>query len=205
MTEDYDYHLPIGSLMRYFRNDIKKFNSNKSFLKVNENLANYHERNLILKNSFKKRVGICWRSGLLDFERNNNYFVIEDLIPILTNKNFDFINLQYDNCEEELLRIENLCKIDIIRWKELDLKNDINSVIALISRLDFVITVDTAVMPIAASIGKQVLYVGKKGWPNLGTSYYPFFPSVECISPSEGQVVSDCIPMLSSRLLDLMV
>lgn len=203
IVEDYDCHLPIGSLMRYFRNDIKQFSSNKSIFKVDENLADYFERNLILKKSFKKRIGICWRSGLLDFERNINYFVIEDLIPILINENFDFINLQYDNCEEELLRIEDLCNIDIIRWKELDLKNDINSVSALISRLDFVITVDTAVMPIAASIGKHVLHVGKKGWPNLGTDYHPFFPSVECISPSEGQVVSDCIPMINSRLLDL--
>ena len=203
MLEDYDYHLPIGSLMKYFRNDINKFNSNAPIFRVDENLAHQHEINLISKNSFKKRIGICWRSGYLNFERNNNYFVIEDLIPILINKNYDFINLQYDDCEEELLRIQQLCGVDIIRWKELDLKNDINSVISLISRLDLVITVDTAVAPIAASIGKTVLLVGKKGWNNLGTDYYPFFPSVECISPDQNQLISECIPKINSRLIEL--
>ena len=202
--EDYDYHLPIGSLMRYFRNDIEKFNTNKTIFKVNENLARMHEKNLTLKNSFNKRVGICWRSGLLNFERNNNYFIIEELIPIFLNKNFDFINLQYDDCEEELLHVESLCDVEIIRWKELDLKNDIDSVISLISRLDLVITVDTAIAPIAASIGKTVIHVGKKGWNNLGTDYYPFFPSIECISPNQNESISNCIPKINARLLELM-
>ena len=204
MKEDYDYHLPIGSLMKFFRNDLKNFNSKIPIFIVDENLAHHHEMNLIAKKSFKKRIGICWRSGLLNLERNNNYFVVEDLIPILRNKNFDFINLQYDDCEEELLQIEKLCGIKIIRWRELDLKNDINSVISLISRLDLVITVDTAIAPIAASIGKTVLHIGKKGWNNLGTDYYPFFPSVECISPTQNQLISDCIPRINSRLIELL-
>jgi tetratricopeptide (TPR) repeat protein len=150
--EDYDFHLPVGSLMQYFRPDISKFNIKKPIFKVNEKLANEHERNLILKNSFKKRIGICWRSEKLDMERNNHYLIIEDLVPILQNSDFNFINLQYGECEEELLRIESMCGINIIRWEELDLKNDIDSVIALISRLDLVITVGTAVSSMAASI-----------------------------------------------------
>jgi Flp pilus assembly protein TadD len=202
--EDYDYHLPIGSLMKFFRNDLKKFNTASPIFKVNENLALQHEANLISRKSFKKRIGICWRSGFLNFERNNHYFIIEDLIPIFRNKNFDFINLQYDDCEEELLQIEKLCEVEILRWKTLDLKNDIDSVISLISRLDLVITVDTAIAPIAASIGKSVLHIGKKGWNNLGTDYYPFFPSIECISPDQNEMISECIPRVNSRLLELM-
>ena len=199
--DDYDFHLPAGSLMRYFRRNIKEFNSVVPIFKVDENLAIYHEKNLINKNALKKRIGICWRSGHLNMERNTNYLVIEDLIPIFSNNNYNFINLQYGDCEAELLNVEKLCNIDIIRWKNLDLKENIDSVMALISRLDLVITVGTAVSSIAASIGKPVILISKRGWDNLGTNYYPFFPSIECFFPSEGEIVSDCIPKVNSRLL----
>ena len=66
--------------------------------------------------------------------------------------------------------MESLCDVEIIRWKELDLKNDIDSIISLISRLDLVITVGTAVSAMAASIGKPVFRIGLKAWINLGTN-----------------------------------
>lgn len=198
--EDYDFHLPVGSLMRYFRDDVTKFHNSFPIFKVDENKAKQHEENLIIKKSEKKRIGICWRSGLLDMERNQFYLVVEDLIPILQNKDFDFVNLQYGECEDELLEVERLSGINIIRWSDLDLKNDIDSVLALISRLDLVITVGTAVSPMAASLGKKVLLIGFKGWTNLGTNYYPFFPTIECFFPPTGTMVSDCIPNVAYRL-----
>lgn len=200
--DDYDFHLPAGSLMRYFRRNVKEFTSNVPIFKVDENLATYHEENLIKKQALKKRIGICWRSGFLNMERNTNYLVIEDLIPIFSYSNYEFINLQYGDCEAELLNIEKLCNINIIRWENLDLKEDIDSVMALISRLDLVITVGTAVSTIAASIGKPVFLIGRRGWDNLGTNYYPFFPSIECFFPSEGEMLSDCISRVQSRLLN---
>ena len=133
-------------------------------------------------------------------ERNLHYLVIEDLIPILQDKNFDFVNLQYGDCEDELLEVEKLSGINIIRWHDLDLKNDIDSVLALISRLDLVITVATAVSPLAASLGKKVLLMGVKSWTNLGTNYYPFFPTIECYFPSKENMVSECISNIQIRL-----
>lgn len=203
VLEDYDYHLPVGSLMRYFRNDISKFNSTLPIFKIDENLAEYHEQNLKIKNAIKKRIGICWRSGLLDMERNKNYLVIEDLIPILKDKNYNFINLQYGDCEDEILTVEKSLDIDIIRWNTLDLKNDIDSVLALISRLDLVITVSTAVSSMTASIGKQQLLIDARGWCNLGTNHYPFFPTIECIFPPENRILSECIPRVHSRLNEI--
>ncbi len=203
-SEDFDFQIPIGSLMRYYRNNIESFKASKVIFKVDEHLAAVHESNLLAKNSTKKRIGICWRSGLMNFERNNHYLVIEDLLPILQDKNFDFINLQYDDCEDELLRMEKLCEIEIIRWNELDLKNEINSILSLISRLDIVITVETAIAPMAASIGKQVIVICKRGTNNLGTDHYPAFPSVECIFPYENETLSDCMPRLKARLKEIL-
>lgn len=199
-NEDYDYNIPVGSLMRYFRDDINKFPSNSSIFKIDENLAKFHEHNLINKNAIKKRIGICWRSGLLDMERNKNYLVIEELIPILKDDRFDFINLQYGDCEEEILKIEESLNIKIIRWSELDLKNDIDSVLALISRLDLVITAGTAVSPMAASIGKQQILIEAKSWCNLGTSYSPFFQTIDCIFPSKNRMLDECIPKVQEKL-----
>jgi tetratricopeptide (TPR) repeat protein len=204
-SEDFDYNLPVGSLMRYFRDDIAKFNSIIPIFKINEELASRHELNLTAVSSSKNRIGICWRSGDLNMQRNEHYLTIEDLFPILENENYDFINLQYDECEEELLLAEKSLNINIIRWDNLDLKNDLDSVLALISRLDLVITVGTAVSSLAGIIGKKQLLIDKKSWCNLGTDHFPFFPSCEYFGPSENEMLSECVPRVHDRLKQILM
>jgi ADP-heptose:LPS heptosyltransferase len=138
-------------------------------------------------------------------QRNEHYLTIEDLFPILENENYDFINLQYDECEEELLLAEKSLNINIIRWDNLDLKNDLDSVLALISRLDLVITVGTAVSSLAGIIGKKQLLIDKKSWCNLGTDHFPFFPSCEYFGPSENEMLSECVPRVHDRLKQILM
>jgi hypothetical protein len=86
----------------------------------------------------------------------------------------------------------------------LDLKNDIDSTISLISGLDVVVTVGNAVSGMAASIGKPILLIlGAKGFDNFGTNYFPFFPTAECFIPYENESISDCIPRVAARLAEI--
>ena len=145
-------------------------------------------------------VGICWRSGYLNPERNVEYTKLTEWAGILTLSDIQFINLQYDECEEELVEAEALFDIKIMRWPELDLKNDFESTMALMSNLDLVVTVGTAVSPMAASIGIPVYLMAGKGWPNLGTDYYPWFKNVNCFFPKLNGDVGSCIPDVAKAL-----
>jgi len=198
--EDYDFQIPVGSLPGLFRKTIDSFDDKNPYLLPNEELIEKYKQ-LLSNVSFNSlRIGICWRSGYLNPERNIEYTKLPDWGPIFSIKNVDFINLQYSECEQELLEAESLFDVKIIRWPDLDLKNDFDSTCALMANLDLVVTVGTAVNPLAASIGIPVFLMSGQGWPNLGTDFYPWFKNVTCIFPKTKGDVSSCIPEVAAAI-----
>jgi hypothetical protein len=200
LADDYDFHLPLGSLMRLYRNDLNLFKNKIPYIKADNNLILKMKNALVIKGSTKKRIGICWRSGYINQERIKGYTNLNNWKPILSLKEFDFVNLQYGECEQEILEAESLFDIKIIRWTDLDLKNDFESTMALISNLDLVVTVATAVNPMAASIGVPVFLMSVYDWPNLGTNYYPWFENVTCFFPKLNADVNSCIPDVAKAI-----
>jgi len=199
--DDYDYQIPMGALMAFNRRTIDDFSNAKPFMKID------HQKSQIFKEELKKlgakkKVGICWRSGMLNLERSIHYTVLRDWKNILSNANYEFINLQYGDCEEEIIEIEMLTNRTIHRWSDLDLKNDFEHTMALISNLDLVITVGTAVNPMAGSLGIKTILIGGKGWPNLGTDYYPWFPNTKCVFPTVRDHVATTLAEVE-KLLEL--
>jgi len=190
---DYNLHIPMGGLMEIFRNDISDFKRSKPYIIVDNKIAHDFEDKLNIICGSRKRIGICWRSGHLSAQRNVNYTSLSDWGSILSAPNAEFINLQYGECEQELIEAEEKYGIRILRWPDLNLKNDIDSVLSLMSRLDIVVTIDSAVCPMAAAVGLQVLLMRQKGWDNLGTNYLPWFANVQCFFPPENGIVAECI------------
>jgi len=125
----------------------------------------------------KKLVGFCWRSGKLDPTRNLGYTSIFDWEPVLRLDEVRLVNLQYGDCEAELQAVEKRLGVSVIRWRDLDLKDHLDEVFALISCLDLVATVPTAVFPMAGAVGTEAVRIGGAGWATLGERYSdPFFP-----------------------------
>ncbi len=201
--DDFDYHIPAGSLMKIFRPTINKFQESKPYILVDEFLAAKYEELLQNKSKNKKRIGICWRSSKLNPDRNHHYTNLSDWINILSTPNCDFINLQYGECESEIVEFENKNGLEIIRWNDLDLKNDFESTFALMSRLDIVITVGTAVSQMSAAIGLPVILMQPYTWASLGTDYYPFFENIIPIFPNKGEDVTACLDPAHKLLIKL--
>jgi len=140
-------------------------------LDAKEKLAPYRQKTL---------VGISWRSGVLKIERNNNYTNLLDWKDLLNRQDLQFVNLQYGDCEEEILQVEQLLGIQILRWPDIDLRNNLEAVLALISELDCVCSVGTAVSSIAGSAGVPTLLLLQKSWVLLGqTDIYPWYSNVK--------------------------
>jgi tetratricopeptide (TPR) repeat protein len=203
LHQDYDFHIPVGSLMKFYRKTINDFNGKNKYIKINESKAKEFESRVSEKSTTSLRIGICWRSGKLNPERNIFYSALIDWGDIFSIKNLFFVNLQYGDCESELISAEASFNIEINRWDDLDLKNDFDSTMALISRLDLVISVGTAVAPMAASIGVPVILMTPRDWTNLGTDHFPFFENITCLFPPQGESVSACIKDVSKILLQL--
>lgn len=175
---DFELNIALGSLPKYFRNNITDFDRHSTNWKplpeysnfISEKLQPY--RNKIL-------IGICWRSSLLSVERNLNYTALKDWEVLLCNTSYQFVNLFHGDCEKEIFEIEKLFGINILRWNDIDLKNDLETVLALVAQLDCVATVGTAVCTIAAAAGTPTLLLAQRSWDFLGQeNSYPWFESV---------------------------
>lgn len=200
-VEDYDFQIPLGSLASHLRNKIENFNNTQRYL-IPIRSENKDINNFLQDNAKKIIIGICWRSGLLNNQRNNNYISLNDWGSIFEIPNAIFVNLQYGDCESEILEAENKFKISIQRWRDIDMKNDLNTVFRIIDGVDYVVTAATAVSSMAYSTGKTTLvFQPSRNWTNLGTNYYPWSNSMIQFIPEDNQPLSSTLDQISKYIL----
>jgi len=101
----------------------------------------------------KMLVGLSWRSSLINRSHNDIYFSVEEMWPILALEGVQFVNLQYDECDEELAKIEARFPGKVINFEDLDQFSDMDGVAALLSCLDLLIVPQTAVAELAGAVG----------------------------------------------------
>ena len=151
--DEYDYHLPMGSLRMIFRNDLKSFaNSSAGYLKGN--LKQISEFKSKLKGTTNPRlIGLSWGSK----SKNQMAFLktikLKELINKLNAPNIKFINLQYGNVSDEILGLKESFGIEVIDLKEVDKTNDIDALASLICACDLVISIDNFLVQLSGSLG----------------------------------------------------
>tara|TARA_B110000503_G_scaffold109037_1_gene163065 strand:+ start:133 stop:705 length:573 start_codon:yes stop_codon:yes gene_type:complete len=185
--------------MGIFRNHLDDFKKYRPYIKPNPELVmDFSER--LKPYAGKKLVGICWRSGNVNATRIKHYMMLGDFSEILQNPDYVVVNLQYGDCEEEVLRVEQALGVQVVRWADVDLKDDQEAVAALMSQLDVVIAPQSAVEKMAIAVGVPVIIFGLKLWSSLGQEHYPWSSNAELISPDTGQPITTVLPRIMSSL-----
>jgi len=116
-------------------------------------------------------VGLSWRSQLTNAMRNVHYLSIEELEPLFALDGITFVNLQYDDCVEELAWVESKYPGKIVNVGELDQTNDLDNVASLMSALDLVIGPCTTVIELAGAVGVPGFLFSNHGemwWREVG-------------------------------------
>lgn len=202
VIEDYDFHIPLGSLLSIYRRSVDTFSNAKPYLVADPiKVADFKTR----INSVKPKVGICWRSGTLDVLRNKNYTPLSSWESVFKlGDKVEFVNLQYGECEPELLAAEDEFGIKIHRWADIDLMNDLDAVAALIGSLDHVVSAGTAVAQIALAVGMPLsLYLPNGNpWVLLGQKKYPWYPNnaIKLYQPEDKQPIDSVLPQVATDL-----
>ena len=175
---DFDYHLPLGSL---YKNFIKELSANQkidAYLVPNPERVNYWKKRLkSLGNG--PFIGISWKSANLEMMRLPNYASVSDLSPILGIPNVTFINLQYVDFEKDLNIIKDKYGVIVNNFEDLDHFNNLDDVAALTAALDMIVSTKTTVPLISAAVGTPTKLANwKQSWWN-NILLNPSGPSVD--------------------------
>jgi hypothetical protein len=115
--------MALGDILRYFRNDLDSFRRRPYIWAKPEEVERFK--------AFKGRVGISWRGA-------QGSYALEDFKKAVQEP----LGLQYDIGWDEEVEVP-----------ELDLRNDLEGLLGLLSNLDRVVTVSTSVAHFAGALG----------------------------------------------------
>jgi tetratricopeptide (TPR) repeat protein len=153
--EKFSKHIASEMLGEYFANsvdEIKKFSDEK--LIVSKEWDNEINNFLINLPKNKLNIGLSWTTANQE-EKSQKGIKLEQFSKLFKNKKFNFINLQFDNVENEIQDFENKNQVKLCRFKNLNLTENIDKLMSLINKLDLVVTIQNSVAHIALSIGKK--------------------------------------------------
>jgi tetratricopeptide (TPR) repeat protein/ADP-heptose:LPS heptosyltransferase len=178
--DQYDEYILLGSLGKYFRQDLNKFTLNRSFLVPNENIKEQIKNYLGQKSNF---IGLSWKS--INAKVGSNKSIdLEDLLPIFQLKNTSFINLQYGNTAAEIKSFKESYGIHLHTFDSINLYDDIESLAALIDSCSLIVTASNTTAHLSGALGKDTLLllpyaVGKFWYWHALNNQSIWYPSVK--------------------------
>ncbi|CAM8443201.1 GT9_LPS_heptosyltransferase domain containing protein [Candidatus Methylopumilus universalis] len=202
----YDFHLPLGSLGKFFRNSINDFQFQPfSYLLPDSNKTTHLMKKI--KNVKKFTCGISWmsKSERIGSEKSLN---LNQLIPILRLPNIDFIDLQYGDTKVEKKSLLNDFNIEVRSFDEIDNFNDIDGLACLISTCDFIVTISNVTAHIAGALGKKVFLIlpysgiGRLWYWHEGINNSLWYPSIQIFEQTEARDWSAPIIQIREKVIE---
>jgi len=151
--EEYDYQIPMGSLRKIFRNDLKSFeNSSNGYLKGD--LKQISEFKSELKGANNPQlIGLSWGSKSKNQMSFLKTIALKELVKKLNGPNIKFINLQYGDVSDEIFGLKKDFGIEVFDLKQVDKTNDIDSLASLICACDLIVSIDNFLVQLSGSLG----------------------------------------------------
>ena len=152
VRDDFDFHLPMGSLYKNFFQEFSKIAKMNPFLIPDPTRIKFWKKRL---NSLGKGpyVGINWKSSNMSPERRQHYAPLSKWYPLLKLPNITFVNLQSKDFADDLTTIKNETGVTVHNFDDLDHFNNIDDVAAFSAALDIVVSIKTTVPLISSLVG----------------------------------------------------
>lgn len=152
-TEGKVYLVAAGDLLNICYQEYGHLLLSEPYIKIPAELSNKWAARLEKLPKRKYNIGISWRSGMLNQGRNIHYFNVLDMLPLWA-LDANIICLQYGDVKKEVSKVK---KQDLVVFDDLDLKDNFLETAALMSELDLIITVGTAVADLGKAATENVL------------------------------------------------
>ena len=199
-----DLKVAAGSVPGFLRNAPTDFPARDHYLLADPVRVD-HWRQRLASLGPGLKVGIAWRGGLPQTRAARRSFALADLLPILSDPGCRFVSLQYTDCAAEIKALLQSAGVRVHNWQEAI--DDYDETAALVTSLDLVISVQTAVVHLAGALGKPawVLVPAVAEWRYLQSGdTMPWYSSVRLFRQREaGQwqpVVTEIAAELARRM-----
>lgn len=173
----FDCWIAAGSLPRLYRSSIERFPAHTGYV-VADGARAAHWRTRLTALGPGRKIGLSWRGGSAGSAKAaRRSLTLAQLRPVLTAPGAHFISLQYGDCTEELAAANAALDVPIHHWQEAI--DDYDETAALVSELDIVVTVCTAVVHLAGALGRRVWVLAPLvpaaayGWKGPSMPWYP--------------------------------
>ena len=148
-SPQFDVQCPIMSLPLAFKTNLGNIPNTFPYLSTSDEKNTQWEN--LLGARTRKRIGIAWSGSREHKNDHNRSIALTELSPLFT-MSFEFHSLQKEIRETDQAFFDNS---NIVNHQ--DNIHDFSDTAALISHMDLVITVDTAIAHLAGSLNKKVL------------------------------------------------
>lgn len=196
---DFDFHLPMGSLYRHFRSEISDPAQPYPYLIPDPVRIEFWRKRLkSLGNG--PYIGVSWKSANMSPARLPNYAPISDWSPIFTTPNVTFVNLQYADYSDDLNKIKNEFGANVHNFDDLDHFNDLVDVAALCAALDIVVSTKLTVPLIAAGVGTitKLAIWRQSSWNNI--LHNPVGPMIDIFEKNTWETWQDVFGTIAEEL-----
>ena len=150
--DDFDLHLPMGSLYKHFIDEIMENGMASSYLVANPDRVKFWRDRLhsVGKGPY---IGVCWKSSVKSAYRLQHYPPMSEWAPVFKVPDVTFINLQYKDYEDDIAQVQDELGVTIHNFEDLDQYGDIDEVAALCGALDMVVSTKATPPMISAGVG----------------------------------------------------
>ena len=164
--DSYDCHIPMGSLPNIFRPSLDSFSkASKAYLHC-ESERSQELRKTLLKGEAKTLIGISWNSSSPIAGAHHRNITLSDMAQHLDAPNVQLVNLQYGDVSDEIAKLKKDHGIEVAEVSEIDNRNDIDGLAALIMACDQIVSIDNATVHLAGALGAntKVLLPFNRSW-----------------------------------------
>ena len=162
----YDAHISMGSVPQHLRQNLESFKSvSQGWLSACE-VKTLSLREKLLADGSETLIGISWHSTKPRSGAQNKLISLTKLANALDLPKVKLVNLQYGDVDNELESLREKTGIDVFQLSEIDNKDDIDGLAALIMACDKVISISNLTIHLAGALGKeaQVLLASSCDW-----------------------------------------
>jgi hypothetical protein len=179
---------PAGSLPLYLRRTRADFPRHPGYLQADpQRVAAWRARLAALGPGLK--VGVSWQGGTHKSRRPVRSLPLAQWLPLLQTKNVQFVDLQYTDSGAELAALHAATGVRVHSWQEV--RADYEETAALVSALDLVISVCTAVIHLGGALARPVWVMApfSPEWRyGIAGEDMPWYPSVRVFrQPAYGE------------------